>query len=141
MQDSDTVTRFIYSKSNFSKTKNRAKPNAFSPFPHDELSTAHITALADDSVWTLATAALGQEAGRGAIYARADISVGEISKQHLKAIRDDDPFVRHTVVKGWPVLSDPAERKAQWLEIALVLSQQAALVAPGSPILADRTGR
>jgi hypothetical protein len=43
--------------------KVRPKPSAFDPSPHDELSVAHSTGLADDEVWTIGARTLGAELG------------------------------------------------------------------------------
>ncbi len=59
------------------------------------------------------------------MYARGDVNTSELVRHDLKAIRDDDPFERHTVIIGWPAIDDLAERKERWLEIALHLSQAA----------------
>jgi hypothetical protein len=55
----------------------------------------------------------------------------------LRAVRDDDPFARHTLVLGWPDVDDPNQRKEQWKEICLALSQSlhVALVIPPAPIV------
>lgn len=132
----ERLTRFLYSRSQYSPKADKPKPSAFNQAPYDELSTAHITGLTDEAVWELSKSALGSHTGRDKIYARGDLEVAEVLKQRLKAIRDDEPFARHAVIVGWPQLSDAAERKERWLQIALDLSQAATLNVRATPVTA-----
>jgi len=135
--DSDEiVARFIYSKNHFSRAGNRPKPGAFSPYPHSELSVAHVTDLTDAEVWEISLKTVGSEPGRDKVHARADVRVRELIRNKLRAIRDDDPFERHTSVTGWPGPNDPNERKEQLKLICLELSQSpdVNLVVPAGPI-------
>ena len=116
----ETVSRFIYTEKNIKKSEKRPRPNAFEPPPEDrQLSTAHSTDLSNDSVWLLARKTLGPN--RRKVFARADLLVQDLIEQSLRAIRDDDPFERHTVVIGWPDSPDADERKAKTKEICLAL--------------------
>jgi hypothetical protein len=114
----------------------RPKTGAFNPSPHLELSGVHITGLQEPTVWEIAKNSAGTAPGRSTIYARADVPVEQFIKQNLCAIRDDDPFVRHTSVSGWPNIADMDEQKSRWKEICLALSQapEVKLVMPFSPI-------
>jgi hypothetical protein len=136
LSDDETVARLLYSKSHFSRPANRPKPAAFDPSPHRELSTLHITGMTDAAVWGYSVVALGDQLGRRTIYARVDVGVIALSAQNLTAVRDDDPFERHTSVHGWPERDDEDEKKAVWKEICLQLSQShsAQLVVPTEPI-------
>lgn len=88
-------------------------------------------------MWEIAVRALRDQPGRDQIHARADIQVDELLERKLRAVRDDDPFTRHTLVLGWPDVADPDQRKEQWKEICLALSQCPGvhLVIPPSPIV------
>jgi hypothetical protein len=132
------VARFLYSRSQYSPTARKPKPSAFNPEPYDELSTAHITGVPEDAIWQISRATLGVQPGRSQVYGRGDLQVADVIAQQLRAIRNDDPFERHTVIVDWPVLSDVAERKARWKEIALQLSQAATLHICPAPISADK---
>jgi hypothetical protein len=115
----EMVSRFIYTKKNITAEK-RPRPNAFEPPPDDrQLSTAHCTDLPADSIWLLARKTLGPN--RRKVFARADLLVRDLIGQRLCAIRDDDPFDRHTIVVGWPDFPDADERKAKTKEICLAL--------------------
>jgi hypothetical protein len=137
LQNHDVVARLLYTKNHFSSQKSRPKPAAFDPWPYNELSTVHVTGLADVAVWEVAVNTLTDQSGRSRIYARADVPVNELTKLKLRAVRDDDPFTRHTLVLGWPNVDDANQRKEQWKEICLALSQspQVALVIPPAPIV------
>ena len=114
------VSRFIYTEKNIKKSEKRPRPNAFEPPPEDrQLSTAHSTNLSNDDIWMLARRTLGPN--RRKVFARADLLVQDLIEQSLRAIRDDDPFERHTIVVGWPDSPDADERKAKTKEICLAL--------------------
>jgi hypothetical protein len=132
----ELVTRFIYSKTNFSPARGRPKPNAFDPSPYDKLSVAHCTGLLDHAVWGIGERTLGNQPGRSTIYGRADVPVGALNENKLRAIRDDDPFERHTSVVGWPRFDDGDEQKRRWKQICLELSENpdVKLVTPLTPI-------
>jgi hypothetical protein len=132
----EVVSRLLYTKNHFSRPRNRPKPAAFDPSPYNELSTIHITGLSHEAIWGIAVNALGDQPGRDQIHARADVPVDELLERKLRAVRDDDPFARHTLVLGWPQPDDPSQRKEQWKEICLALSQcpRVELVIPPTPI-------
>jgi len=120
----ELVTRFIFTKSNFARDKDnpaayRPKRNAFEPPDDLELSTAHVTELADNEIWSVGRLTLTP--ARRKIYARADHKVADYEKSKLVATRDNDPFERHTVVTGWPNPPDPDARKSQILATCLEL--------------------
>ncbi|MBZ5567571.1 MAG: hypothetical protein LAN64_06935 [Acidobacteriia bacterium] len=130
----ERLSRFLYSRSKYWRSANKAKPDAFTPFPHQSLSTAHITGMADRAIWDLSKSTLGNDPGRDKVYARADLDVADVLMQKLQAFRDNHPFERHTNIIGWPHLSDPAEQKALWLQIALELSLAATLQISAVPV-------
>lgn len=114
----EIVSRFIYTKKNITSEK-KPRPNAFEPPEDRQLSTAHCTNLSNDNIWLLARKTLGPN--RRKVFARVDLSVRHLIEQELRAIRDDNPFERHTVVIGWPDSPDANERKAKTKEICLAL--------------------
>ena len=73
----------------------------------------------NEDIWLLARKTLGPN--RRKVYARADLLVRDLIEHSLRALRDDDPFERHTIVIGWPDSQDSDERKAQTKEICLAL--------------------
>jgi hypothetical protein len=95
---------------------------AFYPGATPELSVVHATGLDHVTIWDLAAKTLGDQPDR-TVYARADLPVKELIRNRLQAIRDDDPFERHTTVTGWPSHKNPDEQKALWKQICLEISQ------------------
>ena len=71
----------------------------------------------------IARLTLTTERRRDKVHARADVPVSELIRKKLTTIRDDDPFERHTLVKGWPDSTDPTERKELLKQITLELRQ------------------
>lgn len=106
-----------------STSTSRPKPAAFDPSPHDELSVVHSTGLTNDEVWKIGSRTLGTEPGRTTIHGRADATVRALMEKKLRALRDDNPFDRHTSVLGWPSSTDPNETKQLRKQICLELSQ------------------
>jgi hypothetical protein len=133
----EIVSRFIYSKSQYLKNPAKAKPTAFDPSPWNELSTAHVTGLSSVAIWELSKSALGDKPGHNKIYAHACVAVSVVTENELEAVRDNDPFERHTVVIGWPEIPDEVKRKERWLQIALKLSQSSNLEVATVPITRD----
>lgn len=131
------VARFIYSLRHISKQQRRPKPVVFYPPPDSQLSVAHSTGLQDHEVWEISALTLGTQPGRDKIQGRADLPVRAFVEKKLRAIRDDEPFERHTSVIGWPEPGDLDERKQQRLLICLELSldPDVKLVIPESPII------
>jgi len=107
------------------------------PPPSMKLSGIHVTDLLDSTIWEIAEKnTMRSEPGRDTIYARADVPVEQFLQQKLRAIRDDQPFERHTSVVGWPAPTDMNERKERWIEICLELSESpdVKLAIPPGPI-------
>jgi hypothetical protein len=88
-----------------------------------ELSTVHVSGLSSGEIWEIGKQTLGKEPGRRTIYCRADVPVLSLFDVKLRALRDDQPFPRHTAVIDWPLGSDPSETKAMWKQICLELSE------------------
>jgi len=132
----ELVTRFIYSSNQLSKANGRPKPPAFEPPKNGELSTVHSTDLPNADIWNIGKLTFGSQAGRSRIYARADVPVRAFIEKKLHAIRDDDPFERHTSVIGWPRGADADDTKQQWKMICLELSQDPTvkLIVPDAPV-------
>jgi len=134
----ELVARFIYSERRINKLRTQPMPDAFYPPPDDELSVVHSTGLPDQNVWEIGKLhALGNQAVRDKIHGRADVPVKAFIDRKLRAMRDDNPFERHTSVIGWPNSEDPDQRKQQRKLICLELSQDPTikLVLPESPII------
>lgn len=122
----ERVARFLFSKSDFSAPKKRAKPSAFDPSPHDELSVGHISGLDAPAIWAMGDV-VRKLLGRSALLARADLDVSDVLTRRLKSVRDDNPFQGHTNVVGWPPIADANERKRVWKGIATHLASKSKL--------------
>jgi hypothetical protein len=131
----EMVSRFIYTEKNIKKSEKRPRPNAFEPPDDRQLSTAHSTGLSNESIWLLARNTLGPS--RRKVFARADLLVRDLTEHELRAVRDNDPFERHTIVVGWPDSADADDRKAKTKEICLALCHAPSvnLVVPLDDIL------
>ena len=137
LADAERVSRFLFSRKNdFSPSRKLVKPSAFDPYPYNELSVAHSTGLTEAEVW--AVGELVREAcGRPVVYACADIDVAHISEQKLRAMRDDQPFQRHTNVLGWPSLENKDDQKRLCKGIATQLASRASLTL--KPLISGQT--
>ena len=100
----DVLARFLLQKNHFKRAENRATPDAFMPPPDLQLSVYQITNVPEDKVWALGRAVL-KEHPQPRLYGRADVRVGAVHEQKLKALQDDDP-PRHVNVVGWPSYAD-----------------------------------
>ena len=134
LASSEKVARFLHTRRHF--IKGRVNPSAFHPPPDLELSVTHTTDLQDDQIWEVALSTLSNAPGRETVYARADVPVETLESLNLIAVRDDDPFERHTCVKGWPKEEDPNQQKQKLKLICLEISQSphVTLMLPAEPI-------
>jgi hypothetical protein len=87
-----------------------------------ELSVVHSTGLSHEALWQTGQETVGNSPGRNKIHGRADVPVSSFLDVSLRAVRDDQPFSRHTSIVGWPIESDENGTKAHWKEICLKLS-------------------
>ncbi len=99
------------------------------PPPDLRLSVYQITNLPEDEIWTLGKGVLEQHP-QPRLYGRADVDVGVVHGQKLKALRDDDP-PRHVNVVGWP---NYADGKDLMKSLAQQLAQSAKLQLLGTPL-------
>jgi hypothetical protein len=134
LDEPEVVSRFIYSKVNISQVNRRPKRQAFDPGKYDDLSTLHSSGLLEREIWEFGQHTIGTQPGRTKIYGRADVPVKCLRQRKLSAIRDDNPFIRHTSVVGWPRADDPDEQKQKRMLICLQLSQDpdVSLAVPAS---------
>lgn len=99
------------------------------PPPDLELSVYLITDLPNTAVWELGKRVL-DEHPQPRLYGKADVTVGAVHDQKLKAFRDDDP-ARHVNVVGWPSYADGKDRVKS---IAQELARNASLTLLSTPI-------
>jgi hypothetical protein len=125
----DLLARFLFSQKHFKRTESRATPEAFMPPPDLQLSVYLITDMSADDIWGVEKGVLTQHP-KPRLYGRADINVGVVHAQKLKAFRDDDP-PRHVNVVGWPSYSDG---KDLLKSIAQELARAASLTLLSTPL-------
>lgn len=99
------------------------------PPPDLQLSVYLITDMSADDIWGVGKGVLTQHP-QLRLYGRADINVGVVHAQKLKAFRDDDP-PRHVNVVGWPSYSDG---KDLLKSIAQELARAASLTLLSTPL-------
>jgi hypothetical protein len=99
------------------------------PPPDLQLSVYLITDMSADDIWGVEKGVLTQHP-KPRLYGRADINVGVVHAQKLKAFRDDDP-PRHVNVVGWPSYSDG---KDLLKSIAQELARAASLTLLSTPL-------
>ncbi len=122
----DTITRYLYSRQNFSS--HGVKANAFMDTRNpSELSVCVITGLSEPEIWDIASVIRTDKA----VKARADLCVSDIhdiaieQKSSLQVLIDGVPHPRHANIK-FPPLQDSLRRA-----IAADLAERS-----GAPILA-----
>lgn len=113
----DKLTRFIRSKNNFSKKKNRVKPAAFMPIFNDdsnrfETSSFFIDDLEETSIWDLGNKYIQDIQ----IKARGDFKDKDVEKSDLNIDFNNNPE-RHADIIGWDKDNKP-KRKEQALKLA-----------------------
>jgi hypothetical protein len=125
----DLLARFLLQKNHFKRAGNRPIPEAFMPPLDLKLSVYQITNLPEMDIWTLGRGVL-REHPQPRLYGRADVRVGVVHDQKLKAIRDDNP-PRHVNVVGWP---NYADGKDLMKSLAQQLAKSAQLHLLGTPL-------
>lgn len=104
----EIITRFIFSSKHYSRTNKTVKFRTFMP-PQiskepttysDNLSVYRISGISDKEVWQLGQEHVQTE-GR-MIRARADISIENVYKNHLRVVPDKRPHERHANILPFP---------------------------------------
>lgn len=99
-------SRFITSKSHFSKTKLMAKYHAFLPMLNKvsnrwETSIFQINDLTEEKIWELAEENITKKSGRS-VYARADLFTLSITVDGELSVEADNNPPKHANIIGWP---------------------------------------
>ena len=122
----EPLARFAISKSQFTKTTRRPKPNLLSPNPHLALSVMRIEGSCEEEIRKM-----GSEVGekrRKNCYGYTTLTGQKCSEERLE-VESDEPPLHHANITGWPDDTDPAERKRRQLEIAKRLVEKATPMA------------
>ncbi len=122
VQASDSIARFLTSKSHFSKQRCAVKPAAFLPPSNLRLSVFNVSDLDESDIW-----AIGREHVTGprkrTLYGYGALKASSVFRVKLEIQADDTP-PRHAEVCGWP--TEKSEQKL----LALQLAQDAELKLP-----------
>lgn len=122
VHDDEDLARFLTSRNQFNATM--VKPSAFIPHPKNSASVFRHGSEPRDSLWQISDKHL-PNARR--IYGAAFIKAIQVRKASFDILADEPP-PRHADITGWSSLRDPREQKAQQLEDAVPLAQDAKLV-------------
>jgi hypothetical protein len=123
--DEEFLARFVVESNRFRKSDNTAKPEAFMPHPHIDLSITRHRDLIESEIWDLGKDVANHQ--KKTLYGRADIRAASVRTQRLTI--DPAPVANnpnHANIKGWP-----REKSAQ-KDIALQLAA-ASIFTPFSP--------
>lgn len=115
----EPLSRFILSKSHFSKENQRVKYGAFLPASSGETSVFRTSELSDSQIWNLGDIYVAQQRKMPAL-GRGDILSSVIFERGLKITADNNP-PRHANIIGWP------EEKSKQKLIAIELAANATL--------------
>lgn len=123
--DDEDLPRFLTQSSHF--TAAATKPAAFMPAPRgNETSVSRHGREPLEALWRLGQTAAGERK----LYGAAFVKAGQVRTINLDVIASEPP-PRHAVIRGWPVAAtDPRERKAMQLDLAIALAS-----AAGPPLL------
>lgn len=100
IDDTEVVSRYLLSSSDFSASVSRIKPRAFEPSPQDKCTSVfRIDGLQEDEIWGIGYENVAKPRDRR-IHARADFSVAVLAKIGL-TIRPKEPPKRHALIDGW----------------------------------------
>ena len=113
------LARFIFQKSQFSKSAAKPKPGAFLPAP-SKTSAIWRDELPELDIWNIGDF-LGKARGKQPV-ARADFDSKAVSEAELEIESDPKPHPRHVNLSKWPIDKDTQK------SIALLLCARSTLV-------------
>lgn len=96
---SEKLSRFLFSKKDFSSENNCVKHRAFMPPQNKKLSVFRIYDLSESAIWLIGVQV--EKNRPSSLKARADITASSIYSCCLKLDPDNIPK-RHTNIIGWP---------------------------------------
>lgn len=120
VKDDEDLARFLGSRNYFNLKM--AKPAAFLPGSDRETSVFRHGDQPRDALWSLSPI---KDPFR--LHGAAIVKAGDVRAVKLDVIADELPL-RHAVLSGWPLDSDPAVQKAQQLLRAAEIASRATLV-------------
>jgi hypothetical protein len=119
----ERITRFILSRTHFSKQNARAKVAAFLPPPNLQMSVYRTETVDEAAIWEIGGKYVAKPQDR-TIRARGDLLAGVILQVGLKVVPDTKPHKLHANIVGWPNAKDEQRM------IAVELANAATLRVP-----------
>ena len=119
LNSNEKLTRFLFSKNNYSFKYKRVKLGSFMPPPNStSLSMCHITGVEEREIWTMCEKDI-EPIRKKTAKARADIAVSDIlvASRKLSCILDRIGYKNHVSVNGWPTEKDMRQVIAQDLAV------------------------
>lgn len=94
--ETETVSRFLFDRGDFTPSTGRVKPRPFLPGADGLTSVFRIDGLPGNHVWSLA-----RPRGERHVRARGDTIVRHVRRVGLTVVVDEPPE-RHANIGGWP---------------------------------------
>jgi len=98
--DDETIARFIFSSSHFSKGTERVKYGAYLPAKDGESSVYRVTGLHWDKIWDIGKDYV--ETDKRKIRACAEATAIEITRHSLSILPETKKHYRHANIVAWP---------------------------------------
>lgn len=128
VDDSEDLSRFLTSSSDFVESKGIVKPRVFLPNPKNlETSVFRHGAHPLENLWRIAASEIPPERR---VHGAGIVKAGVVRKADLEVMADESPpnGPRHANIVQWPVLpDDPEEQKNIWKDRANVIASGASL--------------
>jgi len=112
---SERISRYILSRRQFSRDKQRVKYAAFLPPPSLEMSVYRTDTLKEAEIWEIGKVKVADPQNK-TIHARGDIDATCIYAANLSIVPDPQPHKLHANITAWP--SEKSEQKMIAIELA-----------------------
>lgn len=122
VESNEKLARYILASKHIRNSDNSIKPEAFVPYPHNELSVTRHRDASESELWSVGEWIA--KTRERTLYGRGDVVVASLLELGLSVLADpilagqDQPAnPNHANVIGWPA-NDPAQQKLIALEVA-----------------------
>lgn len=99
VDSNENLSRYLFSRNNYSPTKQIVHYTAFIPPPDKRLSVFRISALSENDIWNIGESVATQRGKQ--LLGRADIEAVPVYEAGLSIEPDVSP-PRHANIIGWP---------------------------------------
>lgn len=124
----ESVSRFLTSKRQFAKSKNKVKYSAFMPNRNGETSVYRTTGISSTEIWLIGEKfvrfPIAKSHGSCTLYGRGEVEVKEILDANLALVPNPTPHPRHADISDWPA------SKENRMMLATMLANKAILHLP-----------